>query len=1407
MQFSKMFNLLFEDSVGKFYSLPPEHFKDTLCNILKSITFKPVEAAMAPETSEQTTQKKKRCVNLTLVNNAASRYDTVDDKLFQLETIQSTLERIHNQSSSTTEYTNCSDAPILEITQASASELRTLLKLFKADVLDIATEKEMSIELLKFIPIAPIQNQPPREGSASVCMDCSFVNFCSWCKRECCEHHPLQSCSYPRTGLGSSTLCSECISYNKHEDANEWAQASLNFLAQPNDESIIASLGCALMAIALGFDSQKMLKSIAKILHRQGLNTVAYSILQPVMSLSKELEPKLYFLASFILRDLVKQEKITSKEKFTLALASKESFDAALTALDKNTEMPYSEVRKKEIEDLVCKLFKERMLLNLEEGKVADFLIDMAHQFDSFKMSNEEVRLKLQRSTLPPDLMQILDLLLTFKEQQPGLVFSDLPLICKQRMELLFLPSSDELPPLVDLASLISNISNKPGSFIDNLLDTSMQIGLDHFHITYSIDLCTTPALKKLTTPDLAHTKCKDESTSISLPSDEELTPPFGRNLPTIVHKLSVKHFEENIMHLFLTKKWSNMQVASAYIDVAHACESQVEKVICYLLAAMWMARNFNSDSKYPTDVIYGYKSIIMKLLLLSCETALYYCCNPGLELYVIRLAIGIIKKITQVPNSQLVFTEEDAFFLQRLLQRLFKVSNMNSPFFYHPPISLSEAVLSHNIIAKLHSTFIYELQFINSKHRLLEDVDLMYQLYHNDLFSILPLKNSSDSRARAMDELLKSQGLSWNDVRQTMSTPLCLRDEEGWLIQSPELGVPQQYSKLVGFVFDANKDEPSLKLLVVEADPKTGNRGLFSQEDINAMLQLDLEDDALFFSLDPPSNDLDKSFHPFQQWRHSEKIKGTEVLNTMFITDYLMKSFVTDTDISSMPPFKQRSCKDGLIKHLPPELQNAIRPTQERLKSSQPKHYRSRFWIESKEVNYMTSEDGSKYEYYFGEVDMEVKSESSPFGIDLTLPLTEQNSPDSPHISFSRDMTEHYSELSEYFPVFARLRELSKLQFFSIELQSLVETIKKKRPEKAASLTRYIETYKQPQAQINTCTWVPAVTSPKIRSVHYGGVQLSCRGANFYDPRQELSFIPGCYGNELLQKAYKSLADMLDSSVFRHLGGVVKPNDSLAIDCTKQIRGFYLIEQAKKLCFGSSVDVFRQVRQYLEGNKDEDIHFGVLEMNENITISDPFVHSATKNFLSEVEKRYGNIVDYCPPSHSTAHNMVDTLRGVRFSREGVQCQSDKEFGNVTAVSVQIKPATNAKKLENVSYSPPVGEVEMQRRTSHTRFNSWNKAISDKNESSLLGTSNASRELPDTVTITLPEQSSVTVNKAEIIQSIQEVIEELSSALAEQRVTLSTFRQNNSTELNKHLDRLYHSLYTGLPESFQPITE
>ena len=70
-----------------------------------------------------------------------------------------------------------------------------------------------------------------------------------------------------------------------------------------------------------------------------------------------------------------------------------------------------------------------------------------------------------------------------------------------------------------------------------------------------------------------------------------------------------------------------------------------------------------------------------------------------------------------------------------------------------------------------------------------------------------------------------------------------------------------------------------------------------------------------------------------------------------------------------------------------------------------------------------------------------------------------DDDDPDSPEVQFAADMTAHYDELGQHFPMFARLKELSKLQFLGKFLNGIEESMKQKAEGKVSDETlRHIQ-------------------------------------------------------------------------------------------------------------------------------------------------------------------------------------------------------------------------------------------------------------------------------------------------------------------------------------------------------------
>ena len=356
--------------------------------------------------------------------------------------------------------------------------------------------------------------------------------------------------------------------------------------------------------------------------------------------------------------------------------------------------------------------------------------------------------------------------------------------------------------------------------------------------------------------------------------------------------------------------------------------------------------------------------------------------------------------------------------------------------------VMVSEGAILWLVLSRLHSEFMVQLQNVAEEQCPVRQAELHYQLYENDLRGVCTLAKPSAALEQAMEKMLAEKGWSWQDVSQTMSSSLSLRTPDGWLQPQPKFNVPMEYAELKGFVIKVD-EHPSVELLVTRVSTQ-GKSGLFSRNDVDTILQLedsDWESKPMFFSLDPPSSK--EQFHPFQKLRfHPQKLQNTDYLQTLFETDYLMKSFSIGSDTSAKPPFNQRPCSEGLTAGLPNHLQKALRPIHERGHSQSRLN---RFWIEVEELVYSENRIGpSTLQMLFKDPRMVIKTHRLCCGTDGELrDATDEDDPNSPEQQFAIDMTKHYDELGKYFPMFARLKELCKLQLLSKILESCQESLR----------------------------------------------------------------------------------------------------------------------------------------------------------------------------------------------------------------------------------------------------------------------------------------------------------------------------------------------------------------------------
>lgn len=1081
-RFSKEYKQLYNETRRRYAKLPKFSSQEKWTTLDKKLLKLSKKISHLTPHDIKATASKKPKTTYEKVINAATRYSTVDSDYCDYETIRCLIQKIH-KSCHRAIVSKDGTVPIINPnTSLTNNELCTLLGLFTDDTpehSESVSKEELLKKLFRYIPKSAFAPATTKEKSGK-CSSCSQVSkpelsACYWCSNWHCSACPLEDYQHSRISSPVQVkLCFQCIAAIEIKDADDWGSAAVKHLAKGKPKAIVASFGCAAIAMALGFNPQELLYRMAKALHNCEQYELAFNLLSPVLAkCEKENEKekaKLHLLASSILYNLAQDSHKTLQEKHTFAVASQEVHS---TIAKENTET--SADKQHQIEGLLQQLNDQKakqleilwrqkdyweILHYLKEDSSQASETRAVHEspsptpFENFLTTKEK-----ETSSMSPKqchALQFLQCIFSLKKQDINLALQQLEKVAWN--------------------SLHSNIS------MESIIGAYLHVVEGHRSKVYSyaamIRVLQMGSTALLFSPPSAN---EGKSSHLLFPSDSELTPPFEKNWPSFSReKNDHLEYETAVLKKYEERKWTEMDVAWAYLDQIPGCVRKAEKVVCYLHAAMWMAKQFNPKSEMKYSTLCSLRCIIMKILRSAISIA-YKSLNSGMHLYTIRLALGIMRKIAQMPDSKTAFKDEDIAYVQLLLKKLLTSSQL-FPFWNLPAVSVSEAVQLDKLTEKLHSSFIFGLQTLSPSHTPISSSDLKYQLFENDLLNFLPLKNASDVRARAMEDILSSQNRSWSDIMQALSSTLIRRDSKGWIIPSTNFKTAQPYSEITGFTIDTAGGCPSVQLKVLEADPKDSRRGMFSQDDINTMIQLDDLQIKLFFSLDPPDHDFDtKLHHPFQQWRYAtEDIRDTEVLKSMFIADYLMKSFTVGSDVSAIPPFNQRPCKDGLTKHLPKKLREAIRSIGDR-NGNPSKHPNYRFWIEAKEMKYSLQHTGSEIQCNFGEMEMTVKCHPMIRHEDGRLSDSDEDiDPNTREASFANDMTENYKELEHYFPVFARLRQLSKLQVFVNMIRPLLQGFNP------------FHSQKETQTNAKKMEWVPAAISNTPFYISYGGVSFN---------------------------------------------------------------------------------------------------------------------------------------------------------------------------------------------------------------------------------------------------------------------------------------------------------------------------
>ena len=281
-----------------------------------------------------------------------------------------------------------------------------------------------------------------------------------------------------------------------------------------------------------------------------------------------------------------------------------------------------------------------------------------------------------------------------------------------------------------------------------------------------------------------------------------------------------------------------------------------------------------------------------------------------------------------------------------------FEAQRANIAFLQHEDRSL-------HLMRKLLNAMINALEY-NKTHAQGIIVDhsastVLYQAYEACLKNWYQEQHDSETeqkfRRQLMEELLFENSWSQVDINRNLLDPWVMvsRDDEGWLRMSSR-SLP--YADSVNIVkyrsikgAELNHASGKITFFLEPWNPNHSvHERVFTIFDLQEMLEKNLA--GAIFSLDPV--DPDKPYHPFNVMRFApSQLYHSELLNTMLLTDYILKFLTTNQEVQGRYPYEQRPI-DQMISHLPAYLRAII----EDFHREQHSGATHRFWIEAEEIN-----------------------------------------------------------------------------------------------------------------------------------------------------------------------------------------------------------------------------------------------------------------------------------------------------------------------------------------------------------------------------------------------------------------------------------------------------------------------
>jgi hypothetical protein len=257
---------------------------------------------------------------------------------------------------------------------------------------------------------------------------------------------------------------------------------------------------------------------------------------------------------------------------------------------------------------------------------------------------------------------------------------------------------------------------------------------------------------------------------------------------------------------------------------------------------------------------------------------------------------------------------------------------------------------------------------------------DLFYRAYDGGISKWYQPKSVSLSTIRLdmMHALLQKNGWNFNDISQNISPPFLMVavDNQGWFkgdkIPFPNTiidGVSlQKYQAVKGMHIDFEEGHFMLGLIPAQ----NSEEALFTQYDVyDAMGR---ENGFSYFSLEEPKNSFGLRYHPFQEIICAPKDVPSELRNTMFLTDDVLKFITTGYQVQFVHPFEIKPI-DTLLDRIEKQSPILAQSIREYHRHSKP-GTAHRFWIEQAEMPYTVDDSKEGHlSYCFGKSPMYVRT------------------------------------------------------------------------------------------------------------------------------------------------------------------------------------------------------------------------------------------------------------------------------------------------------------------------------------------------------------------------------------------------------------------------------------------------